>query len=423
MGARTKWVRRCVWLMGLASTGLFASSLAHQHHPNGLLESVMNSIEEMRKPNSILPQNFLTTQSLITHQGFGYQKYKVQTEDGYILTAHRILSDNPGGPPVILQHGLIAASDNLVVQGRNACIAFLLADAGFDVWLTDQRGNWYSREHVKYKPSDPKFWDFSFHEAGYYDLPAFIDTVLQITGYTQVFYIGHSMGTTVFMVMASLRPEYNQKIKAAALLAPIALPPKMQEINSPVIRLLLLQAGLIYATSNKFGLHELLPRTAQNIMAIRKLCDPSPTQEFCLDLIGIVYGENRENLDRQVFGTKVSYLPAGSSLRTAHHLAQIYTHGFRHYDYGAKDNLRRYRSEQPPHYPLTNITAPVALYWGANDLLLNGRTVRELGQSLPNLIKSFEVADPKFTHMDFIFGLNAAEVLYKDIVYLFQSLL
>lgn len=52
------------------------------------------------------------------------------------------------------------------------------------------------------------------------------------------------------------------------------------------------------ATSNKFGLHELLPRTAQNIMAIRKLCDPSPTQEFCLDLIGIVYGENRENLDR-----------------------------------------------------------------------------------------------------------------------------
>lgn len=60
------------------------------------------------------------------------------------------------------------------------------------------------------------------------------------------------MGTTVFMVMASLRPEYNQKIKAAALLAPIALPPKMQEINSPVIRLLLLQAGLIYVSLFSF---------------------------------------------------------------------------------------------------------------------------------------------------------------------------
>lgn len=49
---------------------------------------------------------------------------------------------------------------------------------------------------------------------GKYDLPATIDYVLQITYSDQVFCIGHSMGTAIFFVMASVRPEYNSKVKA-----------------------------------------------------------------------------------------------------------------------------------------------------------------------------------------------------------------
>jgi Predicted hydrolases or acyltransferases (alpha/beta hydrolase superfamily) len=57
---------------------------------------------------------------------------------------------------------------------------------------------------------------------GYYDMPATIDYILNITKEAKVYYIGHSMGTTMLFVMASLRPEYNDKIRLGMALAPIA---------------------------------------------------------------------------------------------------------------------------------------------------------------------------------------------------------
>lgn len=45
--------------------------------------------------------------------------------------------------------------------------------------------------------------------------------MLQVTGQKSLFYIGHSMGTTTFYVMLSTRPEYNNKVMAGLLLAPV----------------------------------------------------------------------------------------------------------------------------------------------------------------------------------------------------------
>ena len=62
----------------------------------------------------------------------------------------------------------------------------------------------------------------SWHEMGLYDLPAMINKTLETTGQKKLFYIGHSMGTTGFMVMSTMRPEMNSKIKLANLMAPVA---------------------------------------------------------------------------------------------------------------------------------------------------------------------------------------------------------
>ena len=66
------------------------------------------------------------------------------------------------------------------------------------------------------------------------DLPTVIDYILQETGAAQVFYAGHSMGTTMFYVLCTERPEYNSKIKAMFSLAPIAF---MPHLKSPLIQM------------------------------------------------------------------------------------------------------------------------------------------------------------------------------------------
>jgi pimeloyl-ACP methyl ester carboxylesterase len=57
---------------------------------------------------------------------------------------------------------------------------------------------------------------------GTYDLPAEIDYILATTGQKKLYYIGHSMGTTMFFVMMSQRPEYNEKIYVMLAFAPVA---------------------------------------------------------------------------------------------------------------------------------------------------------------------------------------------------------
>lgn len=111
--------------------------------------------------------------------------------------------------------------------------AYILAEAGYDVWMGNARGNTYSRRHKSLKPTSSAFWKFSWHEIGYYDLPAMIDYVIKNTGVPKLQYVGFSQGTTAFWVMASTRPEYNEKISAMQALAPVAY---VGNIKSPLIK-------------------------------------------------------------------------------------------------------------------------------------------------------------------------------------------
>ena len=54
-----------------------------------------------------------------------------------------------------------------------------LYEAGYDVWLGNNRGTHNSMEHKKYTPEhDPEqFWNWSFAEMGRYDVPAMLKTM------------------------------------------------------------------------------------------------------------------------------------------------------------------------------------------------------------------------------------------------------
>lgn len=68
--------------------------------------------------SSAHPTNHILVTSLQTEyiKEFGYpvESHEITTEDGYILTYHRIphgkTSNSSGGPPVLVQHGIMADS-------------------------------------------------------------------------------------------------------------------------------------------------------------------------------------------------------------------------------------------------------------------------------------------------------------------------
>ena len=74
---------------------------------------------------------------------------------------------------------------------------------------------------------------FSWDQAGYYDIPAMIDHVLNVTGQDSLQYVGFSMGTTGFMVAANEhQEEIADKVKMAHLVAPVAY---VQYMRTPLV--------------------------------------------------------------------------------------------------------------------------------------------------------------------------------------------
>jgi pimeloyl-ACP methyl ester carboxylesterase len=83
------------------------------------------------------------------------------------------------------------------LRGKDS-VAFQLANAGYDVWMGNNRGNRYARKNYHLNPDKDaeKFFDFSFFELGEFDAPAQIDFVLKKTGKSKIAYVGHSQGTS-----------------------------------------------------------------------------------------------------------------------------------------------------------------------------------------------------------------------------------
>lgn len=123
----------------------------------------------------------------IQQEGYPAEIHDVQTKDGYILKMHRIprglslkyifppsgatvydrISDsvmnvisNRNRQPVLVMHGLFCSSADWVVAGPDKGLGYILADAGYDVWMGNARGNKFSRRHIHYSPDNDKFWRF-----------------------------------------------------------------------------------------------------------------------------------------------------------------------------------------------------------------------------------------------------------------------
>lgn len=67
-----------------------------------------------------------------------------------------------------------------------------------------------------------------------YDLPASVNTALQVSGASDLVYVGHSQGTQIAFAQLSTDRDLSQKIKLFVALAPIAY---IGNIKSPISKL------------------------------------------------------------------------------------------------------------------------------------------------------------------------------------------
>ncbi|KAF2886350.1 hypothetical protein ILUMI_19823, partial [Ignelater luminosus] len=205
-----------------------------------------------------------------------------------------------------------------------------------------------------------------FQDIGSYDLPAFIDYILHVTKNEKLFYIGHSLGTISFFILNSEKPEYNKKIRLMVGLGPVAY---FGNTISPVIHFLATYQNEIQAFVDRYQFYEVLPHSPLLATIAQTFCnDNSPFQNICASVFYGAAGYSNQ-LNKTMIPVIASNCPAGSSLKHWQHAAQIYVSGnVSKYNYGEEENLRKYGQPNPPEYNLTQITAPVAFYYGANDI-------------------------------------------------------
>ena len=190
--------------------------------------------------------------------GLDTEEFKVQTEDGFIITlwhlydpadylpmpveqrdckSPRVFTNHDaesgssasskgrsrGGQrryPVLLMPGLLQ-SVGAYCSNDDDSLAFFLCKSGYDVWLGNNRCG-FAPEHQLLTYGDPRMWAWNIRQMGVMDLPAHISRVLLETGFSKLGLICHSQGTTeTFVALAKQqRPDLGNKISVFCALAP-----------------------------------------------------------------------------------------------------------------------------------------------------------------------------------------------------------
>lgn len=230
--------------------------------------------------------------------------HHVKTKDGYILEMHRMWNSsaemvNSTRRPVLLMHGLLDSSTGWLINGKQNSLGFILADSGYDVWLGNARGNYFSRRHSTLNPDGNlnermKYWTFSWHEIGIYDLPAMIDYILQKNiNFDKIHYIGDSQGTTAFFVMASELPEYNDKILTMNALAPVAFAANAKGLGKTFALII----EEFEPVLKSLGIFDVLPGNSFITSSLQEFCsDVNTAKVICLNFIFLVAGRNPKSI-------------------------------------------------------------------------------------------------------------------------------
>ncbi|KAK0415632.1 hypothetical protein QR680_012036 [Steinernema hermaphroditum] len=375
-----------------------------------------------------LPEESLTAPEIISYYEYPVEIITVETKDGYLLQLHRIpfgkndYKKPPSKKPVVfLQHGLLASSADWVTNLPNQSAAFLLADAGFDVWMGNVRGNCYSTGHRKYSRKDKEYWQFTWDDMAKYDLDAMITAVLNITKRSDLYYIGHSQGTVTMFGKLASDPAFSSKIRKFFALAPVGSVGHIRGALGYIGKYLVTELQTLFKL---FGQYEFLPSTFIQKMFARMVCGFHFENPLCENFLFQIGGPESSQFNQTRLMVYMTHTPAGTSTNNVIHWGQMVRSGkMQYYDFGcAEENEKHYGTPNPPVYNLSTITTPVYLYWSDADWLADTADIKEtlLPQLKAEVLKqNNQMKD--FNHFDFIWGLRAADEIYKPIIEIIKT--
>ncbi|XP_022910689.2 lipase 3-like [Onthophagus taurus] len=344
---------------------------------------------------------------LIEKYGYTLEKHTV-TVDGNILELHRI-PNNDNKKVILIMHQFLTSSADFVSNG-NQSLAFLLADENYDVWLGNARGNTYSRNHESLNPAnDNEYWRFNLNDVAKVDLPEIIEYITTTTGAEEIFYVGHGQGSTLFYIMASELPDYKPPIKRMVGLAPMAHMDNMPNLFFRILNTVPTILGDGLDLKSIFGLLDLLLKSKLNDMFSKtenyifaKLCDDEALLvELCAGFVNLIYGFDNGQIPRSKVPVMLSNAYAGSSFQQLKSYVDMYLNdGF----------AKNYKN-------LGNIDIPNAIFYGLNDWLISTTDIEHLADDLKNSLKlKYEIPGTDFTHISFLFGKDAKELVYEPLL-------
>ena len=393
---------------------------------NKLKLNVKNTLLSQTFHKNYLEKKLPIYEKKIRELNYSFEEHKILTKDGYILTAWRIPSKlnetyNENRPPIILQHGLIDSSYTWLILDKDYALPYLLVDNGYDVWLTNTRGNAVCNEHSNVNEYDSndihgKYWDFSFHEMAIYDLPANINYIKKITGYKKIDYISHSQGGLIYFILYTIDNKFiENNINHFFSLGTV--------ITTFTSKSLLLKYSNLPVIKNLFNYIPI-----KNIMVfndiyykiIEHFC--SYFNKYCYYIVNFIISNNNDTqkINVKKLFKEFLYAPAGTSAKNLKHWNQIYTNKrLAMFDYENKEkNFKIYGKEKPPEYDLSkfvNYKIKSILYISNCDPFSNSEDLNVLIKYMnKKYVKIRKMKD--YNHLDFLWSEYAKDDIYSEII-------
>ncbi|KAM5237301.1 lipase member K [Ctenodactylus gundi] len=373
-----------------------------------------------RKRSTANPETNMNISQIISYWGYPHEEYEVVTKDGYILGIYRI----PYGrkcpkktapkPAVYLQHGLMSSATDWICNIPNNSLAFILADNCYDVWLGNSRGNTWSSKHLTLSTKSSEYWAFSLDEMAKYDLPATIKLIVEKTGQEQLYYVGHSQGTTIAFMAFSTNPELAKRIRIFFALAPVIT---VNYTQTPMKKFTNMSRKILKVL---FGDKMFYPHTLFDQFIATKICSRKIFHPLC-SFIFKLSGYDIKNLNLSRLDVYLSQRPAGTSVQNMLHWGQVYNSGqLQAFDWGNPDqNMMHFHQITPPLYNVTKMEVPTAIWTGEQDVVADPKDIEILLPKIANLI--YYKVIPHYNHMDFYLGQDAPYEIYQDLIRLMKE--